>query len=320
MLCQKQFSVRRQSRFLLALAVLAGTLAWLTPTPVLAQADSPVTKINEEAAKAEITVERLRGNISVLMGSGGNIVALTGAEGKLLVDTGIAVSRPKIQAALDGLSPVPLKYVVNTHWHWDHTDGNAWAHELGATIIGQENLLKRLSATTRVEEWNYTFQPWPVGGRPTVTFKTEKTLKLNGETILLKNYGHGHTDGDTSVYFKRADVLVLGDIWWNGHYPFIDNGVGGGIDNVIRWVNASLSRATDKTLIIPGHGPVGTRAQLVEYRDMLVAARKNVARLKSQGKSLEEVIAAKPTAAYDAKWGGFLIDPAFFTRIVYAGL
>jgi hypothetical protein len=115
-------------------------------------------------------------------------------------------------------------------------------------------------------------------------------------------------------------VLALGDNFWNGIYPFIDNGVGGVIDGMIRWVNITLPLVTDKTIIVPGHGPVGNRAQLVEFRDMLVAIRENVSRLKKQGKTLDEVIAAKPTAAYDAKWGGFVIDPAFFTRLVYAGV
>jgi glyoxylase-like metal-dependent hydrolase (beta-lactamase superfamily II) len=287
---------------------------------VFAQATSPVDKINAEAAKAEITVRRLRGNISVLMGSGGNITVLTGPDGKLLVDAGIAVSRPRIQAALDSISQEPLKYLINTHWHWDHTDGNEWVHNLGATIIAQENTLKHLSTTTRVKEWNHTFQPWPAGARPTVVVKTDKTLKFDGETIVLKGFGPGHTDGDITAYFTKADVIALGDIFWNGIYPFIDSDTGGSIDGMIHLANASLERATDKTIIVPGHGPVGDRAQLMEFRDMLVAIRENVARLKKQGKSLGEVIAAKPTAAYDAKWGGFVIDPEFFTRLVYAGV
>jgi len=280
----------------------------------------PVTKINEAAATADITVQSLRGNISVLMGSGGNITVLTGPEGKLMVDAGIAVSRLRIEAALNGISDAPLKYLINTHWHWDHTDGNEWVHSIGATIIAQENTLKRLSTTTRVEEWNFTFQPWPVGGRPTVTFKTDKTLKFDGETMVLKGFGPGHTDTDVTAYFAKADVMSLGDIFWNGVYPFIDGDTGGSIDGMIRLVNASLKHVTDKTIIIPGHGPVGNRAQLIEFRDMLVAIRANVASLERQNKSLDEVIAAKPTAAFDAKWGGFVIDPVFFTRLVYADL
>jgi glyoxylase-like metal-dependent hydrolase (beta-lactamase superfamily II) len=302
--------------YLLPVAI---ALVIICPT-VFAQATSPVDKINEAAATAAISVEKLRGNISVLFGSGGNIVVLTGPDGTLLVDTGIAVSRARIQAALDRISDGPMKFLINTHWHWDHTDGNEWVHSLGATIIAHENVLKRLSSTTRVEDWNYTFQPWPTGGRPTVVFKTEKTLNFDGETIVLKHFGPGHTDGDISVYFNNADVLALGDIFWNGYYPFIDNSVGGGIDGMIRWVNATLVSVTDKTIIIPGHGLVGNRAQLLEFRDMLVAIRENVSRLKKQGKSIEEVVAAKPTAGYNDKWGGYVIDGDFFTRLVYAGV
>ncbi len=303
--------------FTFGLVVIITTISTVR---VSAQATSPVIKINEAATKSDVTVERLRGNLSVLFGSGGNIVVLDGPDGKLVVDDGIAVSKDKIQAALDKISAEPIKYVINTHWHWDHTDGNEWIHNQGAIIIAQENTLKHLSVTTRVEDWNYTFQPWPMGGRPTVTFKTEKTLEFDGETVLMKNFGPGHTDGDVSVYFPKADVLVLGDIFWNGIYPFIDNGVGGGIDGMIRWVNASLTHANDKTIIVPGHGPVGNKAQLAAFRDMLSTIRDNVSRLKKQGKSLDEAIAAKPTAAYDAKWGNFVINPAFFTRLVYAGL
>jgi len=145
-----------------------------------------------------------------------------------------------------------------------------------------------------------------VDARPTVTFKTDKTLKFDGETIVMKNFGPGHTDGDLSVYFQRADVLALGDTFWNGIYPFIDNEAGGGIDGMIRWVDAALTRATDKTIIVSGHGPVGDKAQLAEFRDMLAAIRENVYRLKKQGRSLDEIIAAKPTAAYDDKWASSL--------------
>lgn len=320
MLNQKQSIVGLKRSLLTAFSIAAAVVAWLVPGQVFAQATSPVIKINEEAAKAEITVQRLCGNISVLMGSGGNITVLTGPDGKLLVDAGIAVSRPRVEAALNSISQAPIKYLINTHWHWDHTDGNEWVHGLGATIIAQENTLKRLSATTRVEDWDYTFQPWPLSARPAIAFKTDKTLKFGGEKIVLKSYGPGHTDTDLTVYFAKADVMALGDIFWNGVYPFIDISTGGSIDGAIRLANASLASVTDKTIIVPGHGPVGDRAQLIEFRDMLVAIRDNVASLKKQGKSLEEVIAAKPTADFDAKWGGFVIAPAFFTRLVYASL
>jgi glyoxylase-like metal-dependent hydrolase (beta-lactamase superfamily II) len=300
--------------------MLLTTAACFVSVPVFAQATSPVTKINAEAATANITVQPLRGNISVLMGSGGNITVLAGPDGKFLVDAGIAVSKEKLAAALAGIGPMGLKYLVNTHWHWDHTDGNAWMHDGGATIIAHENTRKYLSRTTRVDDWNYTFPPVPRGALPTVIVNTSKTMTFDGETIAITSYVPSHTDGDLGVRFENADVVVTGDTFWNGMYPFIDNMDGGRIDGMIRAVDATLKHVGDKTLIVPGHGPVGDRSDLVAFRDMLITIRGNVATLKKQGKSRDQVIAAKPSAAFDGKWGSFVIDPDFFVRLVYAGL
>lgn len=273
-----------------------------------------------ERAKGEIVTVPLRGNINVLMGSGANIVVLSGSEGKFLVDAGIKPSKEKLQEALNKIGPSPLKYVVNTHWHWDHTDGNEWMHEAGASIIAQIHTLKHLSETTHVDDWNWTFNPVPAGARPTIVVESEKEFTFGGDTIKVEHYGPGHTDGDVVVYFEKADVMALGDTFWNGNYPFIDNEDGGSVDSAIAFANKAIERITDKTILVPGHGQIGHRAQLIEFRDMLVTVRDRVSALKSQGKSLEEVIAAKPTAAFDDKWGRFVIDSAFFTKLVYEGL
>ena len=286
----------------------------------LAQPTSPVDKINAEAAKAEITVVPLRGHISVLMGSGGNISLFTSRDGKLMVDGGIAVSRPRVSRAIDRLGPGSVKFLIDTHWHWDHTDGNDWLHQMGATIIAQENTLKRLSETVRVDDWSHTFPPAPLGARPTSIVQAEKTLAFGGETLEMHYYGPCHTDSDMYVYFKKADVLAVGDTFWNGVYPFIDIVTGGSIDGMIRAANANIALATEHTIIVGGHGPIGNRAQLIEFRDMLAGIRKNVAQLKAQGKTLEQAVLAKPTAAYDAKWGHFVIGPALFTSLVYRGV
>ncbi|MHA6203522.1 MBL fold metallo-hydrolase [Dyella soli] len=304
-------------RLVLSATVTAAT-AWMPMSH--AQATSPVIAINEATAKADIQVEQVRDGISVLSGSGGNIVVLDSKGGKFLVDAGIAVSKDKLTAALKQISPAPLKYVVDTHWHWDHTDGNTWMHEAGATIIAHPNTLKHLSEETRVEDWNYTFKPLPAAGLPTILVEKDKTMNFGGSKIQLQNFGHGHTDGDLWVYFDKADVLVLGDTFWNGYYPFIDNADGGGINQAIHWVDEAIKHTSDHTVVVPGHGPVGNRAQLAEFHDMLVTIRDNVQTLKRQGKSLDEIIAAKPTAAYDAKFGGFVINGDFFTKLVYAGL
>src|ERR1700754_2681444 len=271
-------------------------------------------------AEEDLVVVPVRGNITVLMGSGGNITVLSGKEGKFLVDAGISKSQQKLQAALDKISPAPLRYVVNTHWHWDHTDGNAWLHAAGATIVAQKNTLKHLTETTHVNAWNWTFDPVPAGARPTLVVDDEKTFAFAGTRIDVENFGAGHTDGDLWVYFKDADVLALGDTFWNGHYPFIDNQDGGNINSAIVWANKAIERTTDKTIVVPGHGAVGTRADLIAFRDMLVGVRDNVLALKRQGKSLDEIIAAKPAAEFNPKWGGFVIDQDHFVKLVYAGL
>ena len=272
-----------------------------------------------ERAKGDIVTVPLRGNINVLMGSGGNIVVFSGSEGKFLVDAGIKPSKDKLQAALNKIAPSPLKYVVNTHWHWDHTDGNEWMHAAGATIIAQKNTLKHLSETTHVDDWNWTFAPVPAGARPTIIVDDEKEFTFAGDSIKVEHFGPGHTDGDVLVYFEKADVVAMGDTFWNGNYPFI-NEDGGSVNSAIAWANKAIERTTDETILVPGHGPVGKRPQLIEFRDMLVTVRDKVVALKSQGKSLEDVMAAKPTAAFDDKWGRFVIDPNFFTKLVYEGL
>lgn len=302
-----------------AVAGMLATHSWL-PSVYAADAGSPVVKINEATAKADVEVESLRGHISVLSGSGGNIVVYASPAGKFIVDSGIAVSRDKLTAALNSIGPTPLRYLVNTHYHWDHTDGNAWMQAAGATVIGSPMTFKHLSETTRVKDWNYTFEPLPREARPSIVVAGSKTMRFAGETITMRNFGNGHTDGDLWVYFKHADVLALGDTYWNGYYPFIDNEHGGSIDNAITWANKAITASSAHTLIVPGHGPTGNRASLTSWRDMLVAVRKDIAMLKRQGKTREEVVAAKPTAQYDKRYGGFVIDGNFFAKLVYDGL
>jgi glyoxylase-like metal-dependent hydrolase (beta-lactamase superfamily II) len=305
------------ARPLLAVA----TLALLTlSSGDRAHADSPVNLINAEAAKADVTSSAVRGHVSIVMGSGGNIAVLSNGAGKLIVDSGIALSRPRLDQVIDQLGAGKPRFVINTHWHWDHTDGNAGLHARGATIVAHPNTLKHLSEQITVADWQHTFAPLPQSGRPTSLVEKQRTLQFGDEKVLIEHYGPAHTDGDLHVYFTKADVLVTGDTYWNGIYPFIDSVAGGSIDGMIRATERNLARITDNTLIIPGHGAVAHRADLREFRDMLVAIRENVAALKKQGKSLEAVIAARPTAAYDAKWGQFVIDPKFFTSLVYRGL
>ncbi|AOB33935.1 cyclase [Bordetella sp. H567] len=295
-------------------------LAGLTTLPAAAQQETPYAKINAAAERDPITVKQLRGGVSALYGSGGNIGALVGKDGIFMVDAGIAVSEQKLLGAIHGLKSGKINYVVNTHWHWDHTDGNEWLHKNGATIIASPETANHLGQTIRVEEWGHTFTPVPKGARPTMLVSAEKNIKFDGDTAQIRPYMHSHTDGDLSVYFKKADVLFTGDTWWNGLYPFIDYAEGGDIDGMINAANENIEMTTEKTIVVAGHGPDGTRADLVAYRDMLVAIRDRVASLKKQGMTVDQVIAAKPSEQFDAKWGNNVINPALFVRLVYRGV
>jgi glyoxylase-like metal-dependent hydrolase (beta-lactamase superfamily II) len=277
--------------------------------------------IKDSAAVSPIITHKLRNNISVLEGSGGTIAVLTGEDGKVLIDAGIGVSRPQMTKALGDLGADPITHLINTHWHFDHTDGNVWLNAAGAKIMAQENTRKYLSQVQRVEDWDYNFLALPVGAIPSEVFARERSLKLNASTIALKYYGPAHTDSDISVTFAEANVVHLADTFWNGIYPFIDYSTGGSIDGMIAASDANLAAAADDTIVIAGHGKaLGTKAELREFRDMLVTVRGKVAALKTQGRSRDETVAAKPTAAFDAKFGNFVIDPGFFTRLVYEGV
>jgi len=307
-------------RQFLTCASLGAVGLWLAPRHLFAQDGNLVTASRDQGASAKITVQRLRGGVSVLTGSGGNIAVLSGTDGKILIDAGLATSRRRIAEALGGLDANPIRHLLNTHWHYDHTDGNEWLNSAGARIVAQENTRKHLSTATRVEAWDFTFPPSPAGALPTEVFKQDLTLQLNGTTLALKYYGPAHTDSDISVEFTEAEILHTGDTWWNGHFPFIDYSTGGSIGGMIRAAETNIARVTDKTLVIPGHGPVGDKSGLIEFRDMLVTIRDKVAALKHRGKSLDETVAEAPTADYDSKWGNFFINGKTFTALVYAGV
>jgi glyoxylase-like metal-dependent hydrolase (beta-lactamase superfamily II) len=302
-------------------ATFAATGGWLSPSQAYAEARNIVDLIRDDAAKAPIKVHKLRGDVSALEGSGGNIAVLTGADGKVFIDAGITASRSRILEAANSLSRDPIKHLINTHWHFDHTDGNEWLNAEGAAILAHENTHKHLLTAQRVEDWDFNFPSPPLAAVPTEVFSSQMTLKLNGSTLALKHYDPAHTDSDISVTFTDADILHAADTYWNGIYPFIDYSTGGNIDGMIKATEANVAAVTDKTIVIPGHGqPVSNKTELTEYRDMLVAIRDNVAKLKQQGRSLEDAIAAKPTATFDAKWGQFVITPDLFTRLVYHGV
>jgi glyoxylase-like metal-dependent hydrolase (beta-lactamase superfamily II) len=301
-------------------AVATGQLG-LTPRQAFAKAGNLVDGFRAEAAKAEIRVHRLRGELAVLEGSGGNIAVLTGPDGKVLVDAGITATRPRIEQALAGLDARPVSHLVNTHWHFDHADGNEWIGGKGVAIIAHANTHRHLTQTQRVEDWDYDFPPAPAVALPTVLVEREHSLRLNTVSIALRHHPLAHTDGDLTVTFGELDVIHCGDLFWADMYPFIDYSTGGGIDGKIKAVEAVLAQAGRTTIVIPGHGqPLSNVESLRAFRDMLVASRERVATLKRRGHSLAEIVAAKPTAPTDERFGKAVIPPDFFTRLVFEGV
>ena len=300
---------------------LTAAAACLAPRRLISQTSSIVPGAFKEAATTKVTVQNLRRNISILLGAGGNIAVLTGPDGKLVVDAEIVTARPNVSKALASINADPIKQLINTHWHFDHTGGNEWIHEAGASILAHENSRKHLSEATFVGgNFQYTFPAAPAGAIPSTVFQDEHTLHINNTTLMLKHYLPAHTDSDISVHFPEADILHTGDTFWNRDYPFIDYWTGGSIDGQIRAAEANIAKVTDKTIVIPGHGAVGSKADLVLFRDVLVEIRDKVAALKKQGKSLPEVVAAKPGARYDAEWGSLFQNPSDFVALVYQGV
>jgi glyoxylase-like metal-dependent hydrolase (beta-lactamase superfamily II) len=314
-------SVEISRRQFLVAAGLTATTACLAPGVLADQSeDVLVPTAFKVATTAKITVQYLWRNISVLLGAGGNIAVLTGPDGKLLVDAEIVTARPSVSKAIAGINADPIKQLINTHWHFDHTGGNEWVHEAGASILSQENTRKHLLVGTRVEGWKHTFPAAPPRAIPSTVFAEDYTLHTNNTTLVLKHYLPAHTDSDISVHFVEADVFHTGDTFWNRNYPFVDYSTGGSIDGQIRAAEENIATVTDKTIVIPGHGAVGGRADLILFRDVLADAREKVATMKKQGRSLVEVIAARPTARTDAEWGNGFMTPALFLEWVFQGV
>jgi glyoxylase-like metal-dependent hydrolase (beta-lactamase superfamily II) len=287
---------------------------------LLGQGIPDVAHIRGEGSSAKVATLALRRNLSVLAGVGGNIIVLPGSDGKVLVEAGYATSQQQVADALNAISSDPPRHLIDTHWHFDHTDGNGWLNAAGATIIAHENTRKRLSARQEIPAFHGIFPPSPAGALPTVVFSSERRLGFNGEEILLQYYPPAHSDSDISVTFVEADVLHTGDTWFNGFYPFIDYHNGGTLDGMLAASARNLSSVDDRTMVVPGHGPVGDKRNLEEYDGMIRTIHDKVAVLKKQGRSLNETVAAKPSEKFDEKWGGGWIGPATFVELVYRGV
>jgi glyoxylase-like metal-dependent hydrolase (beta-lactamase superfamily II) len=269
------------------------------------------------AANLPVKTTKLYDNVYLLQGAGGNMVVQTGPDGKLLIDSSYSTAGPRIRQAMDALGNDPAHLLINTHWHFDHTDGNEGMHAAGFSILAHSETRMRLSRPSEIRLYGLALPAAPEGALPTTVFDNWMRLWSNGDSLELRHFNPSHTDTDIYIHFDKADVLHMGDTWFNGMYPFIDESSGGNIGGMIEAEDGALQMAGPSMKIVPGHGPLGSRTQLQASRDMLATVRDRVAALKKSGTSEQEAVAKKPTADLDATWGKGNVAPDMFVGIVY---
>ncbi len=289
-----------------------------TAALVVAAVAFPAPASPQGVDDVRITTEKVTGGVYMLTGAGGNIGVSSGPNGVFLVDDQYAPLTAKIRAAVAAIDTRPVRFVLNTHWHGDHTGGNENLGSAGALIVADENVRKRMST-----EQLFLDTPVPASpdaALPVVTFSDTMSFYLNGDTIRALHVRRAHTDGDAIIVFRRANVVHMGDVYWNGMYPLIDHATGGSAEGMLAALDRILATTDARTRIIPGHGPLSNRAELRRYRDMLASSTAKVKALVAKGRTLPEVVAAKPTAALDAQWGKGFWKPEEFVTMLYRSL
>jgi glyoxylase-like metal-dependent hydrolase (beta-lactamase superfamily II) len=293
------------------LAVVLATISSTTlaaPTAVVDGAGGSVSTIE---------IQRLRPGLHLLSGAGCNVVAWTGPDGAVLVDSGKAEAAPQLVESVARIAPRGVRFVVTTHWHPDHTGGNALLVQSGTLAVSQENTRLRMTEPQYLAEYSMEVPAAAAEALPVVTYDDSLVLNLNGDRLELLHAPAAHTDGDGIAWWAEANVVHLGDVFYSGGYPFIDTDSGGSLAGLVAAVETVLSRADARTLVVPGHGSVATRAELAAYRDMLVAVGRRVRELAEQGRNLEEVLAAEPTAAFDGRYGAGGVSAERFVRLLF---
>lgn len=271
----------------------------------------------QDPADVQIETVRAAENVYMLAGSGGNIGLSVGTDGAFLIDDQYAPLTQKIKASVAALTDQPIRFVVNTHWHGDHTGGNENLGEAGALIVAHENVRARMSVEQFIAAFDRRYPPAPPRALPVITFTESVTFHWNGDEIHVFHVDPAHTDGDAIIRFTNANVIHMGDTYFNRSYPFIDVSTGGSLDGVIAAVDRVLRYADGNTVVIPGHGPISNRTELRTYRDLLVTVRDRIARLIAQGEDRAAVIAAKPTSDFDTIWGRGFLQPDQWVGLVF---
>lgn len=299
---------------------LAAGAAVAAPRWVMAQTAKLPDRVlqgREMALKTPITTTKLYDNVYALQGAGGNMALQTGKDGLVLIDSSFSTAVPKLKEAIAAISKDAPDALINTHWHYDHTDGNEGMHAAGFSIFAHQKTRERMATPQSIAFFHIEMPASPDAALPSITFTDSMQAWHNGDSLDLVHFDPAHTDTDIYIHFHKANVLHVGDIWFNGFYPFIDEATGGRIGGMVDASQKALAVADNNTKIIPGHGPLGGKADLQRYHDMLSAVRDKVAALKAAGASEQEAIAKKPTADFDAAWGKAMFNGDVFTGIVY---
>ncbi len=281
---------------------------------------APLAFAQQDFSKVEIQTEKLADTVYMMTGAGGNLGLSVGEDAVFVIDDQFAPLTPKIQAAIAKLTDKPVKFLLNTHWHFDHVGGNENLGKAGALIFAHENVRKRMSTEQFMEFFGMKTKPEPKVALPVVTFTRDVSFHINGDEVRAFHAPRAHTDGDTMIHFVKSDVIHMGDAFFNKLYPFIDTSSGGTVEGVLAAADRVLKMAGDKTKIIPGHGPLATKADLKVYRDMLAAVSANIRAQIRAGKTAEQVIASRLTAKYDEVWGKGFLPPEKFVAMLYGNL
>lgn len=287
---------------------------------ILSLAIVPALQAQQDFSKVDITVIPVAKGIYVLQGAGGNIGLSVGNDNAFVIDDQYAPLTPKIRAAIATVTQQPVRFVMNTHWHGDHSGGNENMANAGAIIVAHENVRRRMGAEQFIEVFNQKVPVSPATALPVVTFTDAISFFVNGDSITATHVKNAHTDGDAIIRFAGANVIHAGDTYFNGFYPFIDVSTGGSLEGMIAASNVILSMANDSTKIIPGHGSLGNTASVKQYRDMLADVHARLLKLARQKRTLAQVLAAKPIADYDATWGTGFLKPEQFLTIAYSSV
>lgn len=274
----------------------------------------------QDFSKAQIKTEKLNDTSYMLTGAGGNIGVSVGEDAVFVIDDQYAPMAPKIRAAIKAITNKPVRFVVNTHYHGDHTGGNEAMGKANAVIVAHQNVRTRMGKDQLIELINTTFKAQPKVALPVVTFTQEVSFHLNGDEMHVFHVPNAHTDGDVIVHFKNGNLMHMGDLFFNKLYPLIDTGAGGTAEGVVAAVDKALALANDSTRFIPGHGPLATKADLQAYRTMLDTISGRVRQMVKEGKSLKETVAAKPSADFDAVWGNGFLKADLFVEQLYKNI